>query len=162
MKPIPVYPKPFRTFDTAAEAFMRPETHPLRPKLDGFIEALKGTQLTKALWTDVQFAFQFSNGLWLNIALDEHDIYWSVEKVTPDALLDVPPKPQVFDWGGSIGVRTTDISSLISGRIGGEFANLCVNDDFFYVYFRRKMILCFSVVFRADTHVPMLSVFEDD
>ena len=162
MKPIPVYPKPLRTFDTAAEAFMRHETHPLRPKLDGVVETLNGTQLTKALWTDVQFAFRFSSGLWLNITLDEHDIYWLIEKVAPDALLDAPSKPQVFDWGGSIGVRTTDIPSLISNRIGSEFANLCVNDDSFYVYFRRKMILCFSTVFRTDTREPMLSVFEDD
>ena len=162
MPPVPVRPKPFRTFDSFSEAVARPKTHPLRVKLDGYVDALSGSTLLDAAWTATQFAFHFSNGLWLEITLDEHDIYWSLLKSPPDFALDATSAPIHFDWGGEIGVRTENVPEYVTNRIGSEFTNLFVNDDFFYVYFRRRMILCFSTVFRTDTGEALLFISEDD
>ena len=159
---IPVTPKRFRTFDTAAEAFSRPMTHPLRPKLDGYIEALAGTQLLDAKWSETQFLFHFSNGLSLDVTLDEHDICWSLEESSQRISTELPSLPICFDWGGSIGIRTEDVPRFVATRIGCDFVNLCVNDDYFYVYFRRKLILSFSTAFRTDTGEPLFYICEDE
>jgi hypothetical protein len=135
-------------YDTPEAAIAAAWNHPSQPKARHDAAAFSGRTFVDAWGDATEWVLEFSGGLWLRVFVDGTRVAWSVEHVKPQRIPGAAPI--VVEWPSGNTSRA-DPAALAADRRGSGFGRFWVNEIGFHVYFRGKLMLCFSPARRRDT-----------
>lgn len=146
----------YLSFDAAIAAA---KWHPRQEKARADGEMLAGQSFVGGRASFSRWSLEFTGLMWVDIVAQNDEVEWRVTREAPE--FEYLPEPYALRWPSGA-EPVTDPTRMFADRVGAPFWQLWVNEVGFYVYVRRKPILCFHPVRRVDDGRWVLSVFEDD
>ncbi|MGF1633887.1 MAG: hypothetical protein ACFCVE_08575 [Phycisphaerae bacterium] len=151
--------RPIKGYSSAEAAIAAAKGHPRQEKAQADEELLAGQLFVGGRASFSRWCLEFTGSLWVDIIAQDDEVDWRVTHEAP--VFEHLSEPYTLRWPSGAD-PVTDPARMFADRAGAPFWQLWVNELGFYVYLRRKLILCFHPVRRVDDGSCVLSVFEDD
>ena len=151
--------RPIEGYSSAEAAIAAAKGHPQqqRARADGAL--LAGQSFVGGRWSYSRWCLEFTGSLWVDITCRNDEVDWRVTHEAP--AFEASSEPFALRWPSGA-ESVIDPAKLFADRVGAEFWQFWVNEVGFYVYLRRKLILCFHAVRRVEDGSCIFSVSEDD
>jgi hypothetical protein len=150
--------RPIKGYSSAAEAIAAAKGNPRQPKAREDGKLLAGQTFVGGRATYSRWCLEFTGSWYVDIEC-HGEVEWSVTQKRPDFV--GLSETYALRWPSGT-ESTIDPSALFASRAGADFWQLWVNEGGFYVYLRRKLILCFHAVRSVDDRSCILAVCEDE
>src|SRR4051794_33057507 len=145
-------------YPTAAAAIAATKADSRQPNARSDGAQFAGHTFVGGRWSYARWCLEFSGPLWVDITCRDDEVDWRV----------VHDLPEFEPLAGQLAMRwpsgeesVIDPQKLFAERVGAEFWQFWVNESGFYVYLRRKLILCFHAVRDVQSGQCVLAVAED-
>jgi hypothetical protein len=151
--------RPVEAYSSAGAAIAAAKGHPQQRKARADGTMLAGQSFVGGRASYSRWFLEFTGSLWVDIAARDDQVEWRVTHEPP--VFEHSSEPYALRWPSGDN-SATDPAKLFADRVGAPFWQLWVNEGGFYVYLRRKLILCFHAVRRVEDGASVLCVCEDD
>jgi hypothetical protein len=151
--------RPIKGYSSAAEAIASAKGNPRQPRAREDGKLLAGQSFVGGRASYSRWCLEFTGSWHVDIECRDDEVEWNVTQNAP--VFEDLSEAYGLRWPSGI-ESTIDPSALFASRAGAEFWQLWVNEAGFYVYLRRKLILCFHAVRNVDDRSCVLAVCEDD
>ena len=138
---------------------MAAKRHPQqeRARADGAL--LSGQSFVGGYASYSRWSLEFTGSLWVDITARDHEVEWRVTHEPP--VFVHSSEPYALRWPSG-DESVIDPTKLFADRVNAPFWQLWVNECGFFVYLRRKLILCFHAERHGEDGTSILYVCEDD
>ncbi|MEZ6143023.1 MAG: hypothetical protein R3B84_20860 [Zavarzinella sp.] len=154
--------RPIEGYSSFNAAIASAKAHPRQGKARADGEMLASQSFVGGRASYSRWCLEFTGSLWIDIVAQNDEVEWRVTREGP--VFEYLSEPYALRWPSGA-ESVTNPARIFADRVGAPFWQLWVNEIGFYVYVRRKLILCFHPVRRVDSidnGSCVLSVFEDN